>query len=249
MQHGNAPRAVLMKGLHPLINGTIDLWHRAVLRAAFVAGNASAAGKPTLDVGCGYGRLAGTAGECGLNPVVGMDFTEAFCSDFRRNHGDAVCGELSHLPFRDGSFRAAYAVTALMYLDLRKAVEALREIDRCLVPDSSVLLVEPSFEFNRMVRTLLRKKGSESLARPGFSLSEMTQEFSIDGWTPVALGGSTWLTLSLPLLVVCAKLPFVYRQLEALVLALDRPGRNPSLRRTKLAMYRWILFRKGPVGF
>ena len=60
-EHGNQPRAVLMKGLHPLINETIDLWHRAVMRAAFDGRPATTPGLPSLDIGCGYGRLAGQA--------------------------------------------------------------------------------------------------------------------------------------------------------------------------------------------
>ena len=69
---GNQPRAVLMKGVPILINGAIDRWHRAVMRAAFPRVASPPTGKPCLDLGCGYGRLADEATKQGLAPVIGI---------------------------------------------------------------------------------------------------------------------------------------------------------------------------------
>lgn len=241
---GNRPRAVLMKGLHPLINETIDLWHRSVMRSAFDGVASTSQDGHTLDLGCGYGRLADQARSCGLSPVVGLDFTHQFCVDFQRHHGPAVCGALSRLPFADASIANAYSVTSLMYLSVEDARRALHELDRCLVEGARILVLEPSREFNGLVRFVLRQKRNEVLARPGFALSELNGEIAPPNWRRLNAGSSAWMTALLPALLVATRLPKVYGWLSGKVLRLDRPAPAPGKALGKYSMYRWAVYRK-----
>ena len=242
-EHGNSPRAVLMKGVPAPVNDLIDQWHKAVLRHAF--DEPGRMGRSCLDLGCGYGRLASEAAACGLCPVVGMDFTPGFCVDFAARHGPAVCGKLDALPFMDATFDASYCVTALMYLSVNDARSALLELDRSARPGAKILVIEPAREFNALVRFFARGKRNETLTQPGLSLHDITHAIVPPGWRRRAGGGCWWMTWLLPLLMVCARSPRLFRILANLVLRLDSPARTGrGLRLPRIAMYRWIVFDK-----
>lgn len=242
-QHGNGPRAVLMKGLHPLMNATIDRWHKQVITMAFAAAGRHDPSGPTLDVGCGYGRLALHARSQGLAPLVGMDFTPGFCAGFLANHGPAVCASLSQPPFRTASLSAAYSVTALMYLAPTAARAALLALDTCLAPGAPILILEPAKEFNDLARRLVPRKRSEQLAVDGLSRAELMGEVIPAHWRFVAGGANPWMTLALPVLALSTRVPKLYRWIQAAVLRLDgRMRRTPHL--PYLAMYRWAIYRK-----
>lgn len=243
-EHGNRPRAVLMKGLPAPVNDLIDAWHRAIMRAAFPGAAGQSRERPALDIGCGYGRLADQALLCGLDPLVGIDFAHGFCADFERNYGPSVCGDLACLPFADGAFADAYAVTALMYLPFEQARRAVLEIDRCSAPGARILLVEPSREFNSLVRTVLRRKRSESLAMPGFSRKEFTRGIVPSGWITVSCGSCNALTALLPLLMATSRWPAIYNPLARLALLLDTPKSGKVSRPARVSMYRWAVYRK-----
>lgn len=246
-QHGNEPRAVLMKGLHPLINEAIDAWHRDVVTTVFADGLTPGSGALLLDVGCGFGRLANEITGLGHTPV-GIDFTLGFCAEFADTHGNAVCGDQAALPFRDAVFAGAYSVTSMMYLDRNTVRLALDEIDRCLAPGGIALVLEPSREFNDLVRTLLPRKRSERLAMPGFSKQEFP-ELLPSSWRVMDSGSCRGLTYALPLLVATARWPRVCRFIAQQARRFDRTGR-PSSRESRsrlkdsLSMYRWIACRK-----
>ena len=241
-EHGNQPRAVLMKGLHPLINESIDSWHRDVMRAAFAACTAPASGARILDLGCGFGRLADEITRLGHVPV-GLDFTQQFCVGFAAAHGMAVCGDQTALPFVDGAFGGAYSVTSLMYLDRDEARSALLELDRCLGPDGLILVLEPCREFNQLVRTLLPKKRGERLAMPGFSRHDF-HDILPSNWIPFSAGDCRWMTRALPLLALATRWPGAYGRITALIRRLDRPDMRQKRLRGKMALYRWVACRK-----
>jgi len=243
-EHGNQPRAVLMKGLHTSINDLIDRWHRSVMQAAFPGTHQQQRERPALDIGCGYGRLADQALQCGLDPIIGIDFARGFCADFNRNFGPAVCGDLSRLPFRDQVFTDAYSVTSLMYLPIAQARRAVLEIDRCTAPEARILLVEPGREFNSLVRAVLRRKRSESLTMPGFTRGEFTNELAPAGWQLVAGGSCNALTAMLPLLMITARAPPLFRWLGRMALLLDAPKPGRQRRPARVCMYRWAVYRK-----
>lgn len=237
---GNAARAVLMKGVHWRVNQSIDRWHRAVMRAAFK--DLAVSRLPSLDIGCGYGRLADAAKAMGMMPI-GIDFTHAFCVGFSRDHGPSVCGSLDNLPFENGAFGSAYSVTSLMYLTAGEAQLALQELDRCLAAGATILVLEPSLEFNALVRRILRRKRHETLTRPGFSLAQMGQ-MAPTSWQVTGAGSNAWMTLLLPLLVLGAGFPPLYRAISWTAGRLDRPHLGSSAPSAKWAMYRWISYLK-----
>jgi SAM-dependent methyltransferase len=246
--YGNSPRAVLPKGLHPRVNELIDAWHRDLLRFAFSARHGVCDGLPTLDLGCGYGRLASEAVTLPLGVVVGIDFALGFCRKFQDDYGRAVCGDIVRLPFVDGAFGAAYVVTALMYLPMVQAQQALSEIDRCIAPGTRILLVEPSAEFNRVAHSLTPGKSQAGLAMPGFGARHFERELAPATWTRVATGSSVWFTLALPLLALTARSPAIFGRLRDVILRLDRPGatvRDGWLAR--FALHRWTVFEKPSV--
>lgn len=241
-EHGKSPKAVLMKGLHPRLNESIDLWHRDVLDRLLHALEGVGPGALVLDVGCGFGRLAGEVSQAGHIPI-GMDFTQGFCADFAATHGSAVCADQAHLPFLAGSFQAFYSVTSLMYLDVGKARHALAELDRCTMPGGMVLLLEPCQEFNSLARRLMPGKGSGRLTMPGFSLDEMRSMLP-DGWVQIAAGHCRWLTFLLPVLALAARWELLYRPIARLARILDQPRLNGRSLRGRYSLYRWVICRK-----
>ncbi|MFL6592996.1 MAG: class I SAM-dependent methyltransferase [Luteimonas sp.] len=235
---GATPRAVLMKGVPDRVNGTIDRWHRSLLRVAFSSWPGTTG--RLLDVGCGYGRLAGEARACGARELVGVDFSAGFARHFARQHGSAVCANLARLPFADDSFSGAYVVTALMYLDAPDAREALVSLDRCCSASARFLLIEPGAEFNRLARRLLRRQAAAGLTRPGFTAEEF-DALAPASWHRIASGASRWFTVLFPLLVITSRWQPVYALLERVALRLDR-GRPDARRRSRYSIYRWAIY-------
>jgi SAM-dependent methyltransferase len=237
---GDVPRAVLMKGVPDRVNLTIDRWHREVLRTAFFQWNGSAG--PVLDIGCGYGRLGSEAKSLGIQSLVGLDFSPGFCRRFGGDCGQAVCGDLAHLPFGRDAFAGAYAVTSLMYLDIGKACEALRSLDECLIPGARVLILEPGAEFNTLVRSLLRRKKAEQLARPGFTTNEFHQQLAPHRWRQIASGSNGAMTFLFPLLLLVSRIPRLYSLVERLALRMDQPKADQVMRASRYAIYRWAFY-------
>ncbi len=231
-----------MKGLHPLLNETIDRWHRQVLVQAFADMSKRQDAGPVVDLGCGYGRLAPTALQLKLVPLIGLDFTPGFCVGFQERYGSAVCGSLSQLPFRESSLSAAYAVTALMYLSRPETISALQALSRCISPGGTVLVLEPSLEFNGLVRRLLPKKGSDALAVDGLSREDLEGAVIPADWIRVRGGSNAWMTAAFPLLALTRRFERLYHLIERAALRLD--ARSPKGRLPRYAMYRWSLYRK-----
>jgi SAM-dependent methyltransferase len=236
---GDAPRAVLMKGVPDRVNATIDRWHRDVLRFAFAQWSGLAG--PLLDIGCGYGRLGAEAKQLGAETVVGLDFSPGFCRRFAERHGWAVRGDLQNLPFATDTFSGAYAVTSLMYLDASSARDALRALDDRIQPGGRILLLEPGAEFTRVTRSILRRKAADALARTGFEVMEF-RNLAPARWRPIASGSNDAMTFLFPLLLLTARFPRLHSAIERLVLHVDRPRAAGRRRRGRYAIYRWALY-------
>lgn len=240
--HGNSPKSVLMKGVHQCINQTIDAWHRHVLRRTLPK-VVETSEEFALDVGCGYGRLTNEINERGYLPV-GLDFTLEFCKGFSKNYHRAVCADLSAMPFQQESMQCAYSVTSLMYLDYPMAKLALEQIDRCLKIGGTILILEPSLEFNRIVRFFLPKKGIERLAMPGFTSNQFYADLPPENWSRIETGTNLFMTLLFPLLILFSRWPRGYRVLSNFVLSLDNSKYGTNWLGRWISMYRWTSYRK-----
>jgi ubiquinone/menaquinone biosynthesis C-methylase UbiE len=86
-------------------------------------------GETLLDVGCGTGYFARLFAQRAGADVVGLDPDLAWLG-FAHSAGTPACvaGRAERLPFRDGSFDLAIAVTSLCFI--RAQADALREIVR-----------------------------------------------------------------------------------------------------------------------
>ncbi len=102
-------------------------------------------GERLLDLGTGTGRYAVEAAARGAW-VVGVDASPAMLAVARerlRASGrpvQLVRADLAHLPFPDGAYDAAVAVTSLCFVD--NPVAVLREVRRVLTPGGRLVLGE-----------------------------------------------------------------------------------------------------------
>ncbi len=241
---GNVPQAVLLKNLPARVNELIDSWHRAILRWSL----APVARTPSdwiVDLGCGYGRMAGEARSMGFTNVIGLDYEAGFCRQYQCDHALAVRGSIAQPPFAAHSLTAAYAITAFMYVGMNHAREGLRRLDASLAPGARVLLLESGAEFNQASRKILRKKLKQSLAVDGFSQQELGEGLLPTGWRPIASGTNFWITASLPFLIMFVRWPRTFAKLAKVLMKLDRPRsdfRDNGWRR--FGLHRWILCEK-----
>lgn len=105
----------------------------------------SVAGKTLLDVGCGDGQLASKLSRRGA-AVTGLDAAPMMIaaahqrSEMENTQLRLVEGLAERLPFSDGSFDCALAVTTLCFI--RDAERAIAEIARVLKPGGHLVIGE-----------------------------------------------------------------------------------------------------------
>jgi SAM-dependent methyltransferase len=88
------------------------------------------AGRRTLDLGCGEGRVGAELQRLG-HRVIGIDSSFAMVELARERH-EAVVADAGALPFEDGSFDLVVAYMSVMNLDEPEA--GVREVARVLEP-------------------------------------------------------------------------------------------------------------------
>lgn len=128
---------------------------------------APAEGESVLDLGCGAGKLALYAQDCGAS-VTGVDLAPFFLP---RAAGlvDLVVSDLRRLPFRKASFPAAYTLDVLEHLDEAGLADVLLEARRVLAPDGRLFVYTHAMEssrlagFQRAVNRLARRLGAWGL--------------------------------------------------------------------------------------
>lgn len=144
-----------------------------------------APGERVLDVGCGTGivarRAAAHVGEAGA--VVGLDLNETMLATARRVSADLHppiewrSGDMTDLPFADGSFDVVLCQQALQFVPDREA--ALLEMHRVLMTQGRVGLsvlcpVEHNPIYVPMVEALDRHVGAEAGAMMRSPFSDWT---------------------------------------------------------------------------
>jgi SAM-dependent methyltransferase len=106
-----------------------DVYHEGFNFPAFLA-LVPAAGRRTLDLGCGEGRVGAELKRRG-HRVVGVDSSPAMVEMARERH-EALVADAAALPFEDGAFDLVVAYMSVMNLDDPEA--GIREAARVLEP-------------------------------------------------------------------------------------------------------------------
>ena len=95
-------------------------------------------GSSVLDLGCGAGLLALLKRKD--VPLAGLDISRDCAASARRNGYDAACaGELTKLPFPDGSFDYVVSLDVMGHIEFEQKDAVLAEIKRVLRPDGVTL--------------------------------------------------------------------------------------------------------------
>jgi SAM-dependent methyltransferase len=134
-----------------------------------------------LDAGCGTGALLDRLeGRPGVE-VYGLDFSgQALAYTRQRGHVHLVQGDLTCLPFPDGTFDVVTALDVVEHI--REDERALREVNRVLRPGGVLLASVPAFRFlwgphDTALQHFRRYTAGEMgtlLRRTGFRVSKLT---------------------------------------------------------------------------
>ena len=124
-------------------------------------------GESVLDLGCGAGKFALYVAQGGVR-ATGLDVAPFFLPRAVRDVA-LVLGDLRRLPFRKGSFPAAYTLDVLEHLDETGVSEVLLEARRTLARDGRLFVYTHAMEssriasFQRLVNRLAKGLGGLGL--------------------------------------------------------------------------------------
>lgn len=160
------------------------------------------AGKTILDVGCGAGRFAEVALQCGAN-VVALDYSTAVDACWG-NFGphpnlNVVQGDIYQLPFKPGSFDAAYCLGVLQHTPEVK--EAFMSLPDQLKPGG------------RLVVDVYRKT-FWNLFMPKYWLRPITRRMSQDRLFALV---NLMVRYLLPISLVVGRIPHLGRKLRYII--------------------------------
>lgn len=134
-----------------------------------------------LDAGCGTGALLDHLQTRPGVEVFGLDFSgQALAYTRQRGHLHLVQGDLTRLPFPDGTFDVVTALDVVEHI--REDEGALREVNRVLRPGGVLLVSVPAFRFlwgphDTALQHFRRYTAGELAAlmrRSGFRVSKLT---------------------------------------------------------------------------
>ena len=140
-----------------------------------------AAGRLTLDIGCGEGRVGRDLQEAG-HSMLGVDWSRAMC-EAAANHPEApirvVCGDAAELPMADASADCAVAFMSLQDIDDMRG--AITEIARVLEDGGKLALaiVHPMYSGGKFSAASGSKKDfviKRSYFKPGLCVSQDSQD-------------------------------------------------------------------------
>jgi SAM-dependent methyltransferase len=140
------------------------------------------AGRLTLDIGCGEGRVARDLKRRG-HRVLGVDWSEAMCKAAKTYHDEStrvVMGDAARLPLADGTVDCAVAFMSLQ--DIDDLDGAIKEIARVLKDGEKLALaiVHPMYSTGKFSSTENSGTGFV-LSRPYFESQLCVSEDSRDG--------------------------------------------------------------------
>jgi len=100
-------------------------------------------GASVLDVGCGTGRWVRRYAQDGYSPV-GLDGSLSMLkrASELRTLAPLLAAQLQSLPFRDGAFDCAQAITVIQHIPALEQQQALEELVRVIKPGGYLILLE-----------------------------------------------------------------------------------------------------------
>lgn len=149
------------------------------------------AGRKTLDVGCGTGRVAGIAVERGAASVTGVDTSAEMLEKARARHPSMMFarGSLCALPFGASSFDVITCALVLGHVE--PLHEALSEMNRVLRPGGHVVISDfhPFATLRGWDRTFQDPADGRTYAIAQYAhlFEEYVRCFRANGWTMGAL--------------------------------------------------------------
>lgn len=134
-------RGVLPKSFPGWLNKILHVWMYNQIKPHIKDGDL------VLDLGCGYGRLAGEVlKDFKKVKVLGIDISKTYIDLYNKNltpNGKGYVGDIRKLPFKTGSVDVVYIVTTLMYLVTEAdQMKAISEIKRVLKPKGKFIFIE-----------------------------------------------------------------------------------------------------------
>jgi len=139
---GNTPRSVLFKNLPESVNNAIHKKH-----TNFIINNLPEPAQSLLDVGCGYGRLAGEIRSARSNlKIQGIELCEEFAKKFSNNFGPCYHGSMQDYVSSE-SFDVILFVTVLMYAEKGDVKRIIEKFWSQLNPGGMLFCIEPCLNF------------------------------------------------------------------------------------------------------
>jgi SAM-dependent methyltransferase len=134
-----------------------------------------------LDAGCGTGALLDRLQSWPGVELYGLDYSgQALAYTRQRGHHHLIQGDLTRLPFPDGTFDVVTALDVVEHI--REDEGALREVNRILRPGGVLLVSVPAYRFLwgphdtalQHFRRYTRREMATLMRRAGFRVSKLT---------------------------------------------------------------------------
>ena len=236
--YGSSPAGVLFKDFPQAANAALHAWHTGIIEQRLLS--KLPRGASVLDLGCGYGRIATEIRKRRDDlRLVGQDISMSYCTEFAKRCGSVVQASLEAIPFAEGAFDAAIAITSLMYVDPARRGHALSGIGAALKDGGHVLLIDPGIELQKLVSAARGKGMVAPSSGVGFARAEYARLAENAGLEVCASGGNPAFTRRILLFGGRAARTWQQRALEKSVAADLKCDRDP-----RLPLHRWALLRK-----
>jgi len=229
---------VLFQGLPIMINRAIHDWHTEVLLQHFLPLLPSEG--HLLDMGCGYGRLSREVQHYRSDVhIIGADFSLEYCRIFAAStHAPVICSRLQSPPFKNETFDALLAVTALMYAEPTARKTVIHELLALLRPGGVALFIDPGKEFMQLASWVHPSSRHKTTGGTGFTARDYRQLA-----TPhhvVAMGGASLLTMYLPIVMMLDRFPAMQSRILRRLGGWDAGMKWRSF----WDLHRWMIVRK-----
>ena len=229
-------KGVLLQGLPDQVNSVINEWHYRII-SKYILSRVREGGR-ILDLGCGYGRIKEKIKIDRPDiEIIGVDFSYSYCQLYSDVGGNAICGDVKNLAFKERSFDAIIGITVLMYVENTHRQLVVEEILSLLNHGGCFLSIEAGQEFMSLVGMLHPRSKKETTGGTGMTKEEYLELYPLT--TETLTGGARLLSLLLPLWVFTARM-FGKTPLKNIVIDYDSKASNKN----QYCIHRWIVLNR-----